>query len=255
MADQISTLQLPLADPSEPGGPVGFRPLYRQVRDVFERRISDGTWAAGQALPSETQLAAELAVSQGTVRKALDEMTADKLLVRRQGRGTFVASHDEDRVLFQFFKLTPDSGDVRFPESRVLAVSRRKAGAADFEKLKLAGTSDVIVIDRIRRLGADPILTETIVLPAALFPGLDATEIPNNLYHLYSERFGVVVVRAQEQLKAVAAQAADAAALGIAVGTPLLAIDRVAWSIDNRPVEWRVSRCLTERLHYLSDLK
>src|SRR5688500_8333636 len=89
---------------------IGFRPLYRQVKDVLVGRIASGAWRAGDAIPSEFEIAAELATSQGTVRKALDEMTAERLVVRRQGRGTFVARHDDARILFQFFKLVPDEG-------------------------------------------------------------------------------------------------------------------------------------------------
>src|SRR5215217_5897815 len=106
------------------GEGLGFRPLYRQAKDVLTRRIAEGAWQPGQILPSEFEIAADLGVSQGTVRKALDEMTAENLLVRRQGRGTFVARHDDARILFQFFKLVPDSGERSFPESRVLEVTK-----------------------------------------------------------------------------------------------------------------------------------
>jgi GntR family transcriptional regulator len=94
---------------------VGFRPLYRQVKDLLLRRLADGVWQPGQILPSEPEIAANLGVSQGTVRKALDEMTAENLLVRRQGRGTFVARHDEERILFRFFRLQSDTGERQFP--------------------------------------------------------------------------------------------------------------------------------------------
>ena len=89
---------------------LGYRPLYRQVKELLMKRLSDGSWTPGQLLPSEPDIAADLGVSPGTVRKALDEMSAESLLVRRQGRGTFVARHDDERILFQFFRLVPDSG-------------------------------------------------------------------------------------------------------------------------------------------------
>lgn len=117
---------------------VGFRPLYRQVKDRLVRRIAEGRWLAGQVIPSEMQIAQELAVSQGTVRKALDEMTAENLLVRRQGRGTYVASHDDDRVLFQFFKLTRDGNPREFPDSEVLSVVKVRADAEARARLMLA---------------------------------------------------------------------------------------------------------------------
>ncbi|MGL4239747.1 MAG: GntR family transcriptional regulator, partial [Beijerinckiaceae bacterium] len=136
---------MPSGDPS---ADLGFRPLYRQVRDRLTRRIADGRWKAGEMVPSEMQIAAELGVSQGTVRKALDDMTAAKLLVRRQGRGTFVATHDEARILFQFFKLQPDGQDRVFPESEVLSVTTGGAHNDEAEALKLFAGEPII---RIRR--------------------------------------------------------------------------------------------------------
>lgn len=235
--------------------PLAFRPLHRQVRDMLVRRIIDGVWTPGSPLPSELQLAAELGVSQGTVRKALDAMAAENLLVRRQGRGTFVARPDEERVMFQFFKLASDAGPRSFPQSRVLAVAAAKPNAAERKALELAPDARVVRIRRLRSMDGAPAIAERISLPDALFPGLAAMELPNNLYGLYAMHFGVTVASTRERLKAVAASAVDAEALSIAAGAPVLEIDRLARSLGNRPVEWRVSVCLTEKLHYLSELR
>jgi GntR family transcriptional regulator len=234
---------------------LGFRPLYRQVRDALIRRLVDGVWLPGEPLPSEMQLAAEYDVSQGTIRKALNELSAEHLLVRRQGRGTFVARHDEDRILFQFFRIAPDSGSRVFPDSEVLSCVDGRATPAEQAALALAEDSRVVRIRRTRSIEDRPVIAETIVLPAALFPGLAGMEIPNNLYGLYATRFGVAVAVTREKLKAVAATPETAKTLGIAAGTPLLGIDRIALSLQNTPVEWRVSACLTDTLHYESDLR
>jgi GntR family transcriptional regulator len=155
-------------------------------------------------LPSEGQLAAEIGVSQGTVRKALDELAAENLLVRRQGRGTFVAEHDERRILFQFFKLVPDDGERRFPDSQVLSVERARAEASEAQRLALARNAHVVRIHRLRSLGGAVAISEHIAVPAARFPDLErADPVPNNLYGLYGERYGVTVARATESLKAV----------------------------------------------------
>ncbi|HEX2137032.1 MAG TPA: GntR family transcriptional regulator [Microvirga sp.] len=233
---------------------LGFRPLYRQVRDVLVKRIADGVWQAGQALPSEPEIAADLGVSQGTVRKALDEMTAQNLVVRRQGRGTYVARHDDARILFQFFKLVPDSGERTFPDSRCLAV-RKLTDARAAEVLGLKPRDPVVRIERVRLLRGEACVAERIHLPAALFGGLESRDLPNNLYELYASEFGVTIGRASEKLKAVAAEEWPAAALGVPVGTPLLEIDRLAYDLDGRRVEWRVSLCRTETTHYWSDLR
>ena len=235
---------------------LGFRPLYALVRERLLARLIDGAWPPGMLLPSEQQLAVELGVSQGTVRKALDAMAAANLVVRRQGRGTFVAEPEDGRILFQFFMLTADSGERQFPQSTLLGVGEVDADAAARRQLALRPGASVWRIERVRTLGGEPVLVERITLPMARFRALGRLkEIPNNVYALYAERFGVTIARAEEKLKAAAASAADAKHLGCRRGDPLLLIDRIAYGLDDQPVEWRVSRCLTTRVHYQSSLK
>ncbi|WP_343039145.1 GntR family transcriptional regulator [Propylenella binzhouense] len=233
-----------------------LRPLYRQVREAMVSRLIDGRWQPGQMLPSEQQIALEMGVSQGTVRKALDALAADSLVVRRQGRGTFVAEPEAGRLLFKFFKLTADDGSRRLPDSILNSLAKTKSAAAARAKLKLPPRSSVWQLDRTRFLEGRPVIAETITLPVTRFAGLDRVEmVPNNVYSLYATRFGLTVGHAVERVKAVAASAADAEQLGCPEGTPLLLIDRIAYGLDEAPIEWRVSRCLTDSFHYLIDLK
>lgn len=244
------------AAPDEPRGTPGFLPLYRQVKSLLVKRIADRVWQPGEVLPSEIQIAAELGVSQGTVRKALDEMTAERLLVRRQGRGTFVARHDESRILFQFFKIVPETGVPVFPESQLRSVETGKATPEEVARLALVPGAEVIRIARVRSLLGRVTISEYLVLPAARFPGLlGRADIPNNLYDLYASEFSITIAGGEESLRAVPASEADAALLGIAPGSPLLAIDRVALGLDGKPVEWRYSLCDTRHCHYQSGLK
>ena len=189
------------------------------------------------------------------MRKALDAMAAENLVVRRQGRGTFVARHDEERIMFQFFKLVGDDGRRTFPQSRVLGLSVAKANAAERATLKLAKDTRVIRIRRLRSIDGAPVIVENIALPEPMFPGLAAMELPNNLYGLYAMRFGVTVASTREQLKAVSVCETDAKPLSIQAGAPALKIDRLALSLERQPVEWRVSVCLTDKVHYLSELR
>jgi GntR family transcriptional regulator len=243
-----------LESPSAVGDKIlGFRPLYRQVREILVKRIADHVWHAGQLLPSEPDIAAELGVSQGTVRKALDEMAAESLVVRRQGRGTFVAQHDDARILFQFFKLVPDDGERRMPESKLLQVDISVEPVAA-ERLGISPDEPIIIVDRLRILCRAPCVLERIHLPAGVFPGLQDRKLPNNLYELYSRAFGITIGRASERLKAVTASATEADRLGVAPGHPLLQVDRIAFSLDGRRVEWRVSLCRTEAVHYASEV-
>jgi len=236
-------------------GPLGFRPLYRQVEDVLRQRIGSGVWKSGDMLPSEFELAADLGASQGTVRKALNRMEADNLVFRIQGRGTFVARHDDARILFQFFKLVPDDDKPRFPDSRVLNVAVKGADKEIAAALDLAPRARVIVLDRLRTIGRNVCIVERIALPYARFHGLEKDEIPNNLYERYRAKFGVTIARAVERLKAVAATRHEARHLSVKAGEPLLLIQRIAYDIEGAPTEWRASFCTTKSIHYLSNLR
>lgn len=235
---------------------LGYSPLYKRVKTLLTARIADGRWQPGQIIPNEFQIAEELNVSQGTVRKALHEMTMDHLLVRRQGRGTFVASYDDERVLFQFFKLRPDRGARAFPDSTVLSLTSAAADERAAEALAIKPAERVWKLRRLRTLQESPVIVESIALPQSIFPDIDRLdEIPNNVYGLYSSRYGVTVAQAEERLKAISATAEMAGHLGCTPNTPLIEIDRRAIGLDGRPVEWRLSACLTASHHYYADLK
>lgn len=238
-----------------PAASVGFRPLYRQVKDAFVKRMVDGIWQPGGLLPSEGQLAAELGVSQGTVRKALDEMEGENLIIRQQGKGTFVAQHDEERILFQFFKLVMDDGKPRFPESTVLSAGVFPANEEERFELNLDAGAKVARVRRVRFIESAPLIIETLALPDAMFPGITNTLVPNSLYAYYADRYGVTIAHARERLKAVALSAADAAELNRPAGHPAIEVKRLAQSLDARAVEWRISYYLTDDAHYLASVR
>ena len=236
---------------------IGFKPLYAQVKDQLIRRLVDGTWQPGMNIPSEQELARQLNVSQGTVRKALDSMTAENLLVRRQGRETFVAEPEDARILFQFFRLTSDGNGSRsaFPDSTLLSCTGETADKEQAEALSLVLCAPVWHIERVRLLLDKPVLTETIIIPTEIFTDWDAMdEIPNNVYQLYSTRWGITIAKADEQLKAIAASPDDAHHLGCEVGEPILQVRRIARDLQGNAVELRVSRCLTRDMHYAASL-
>ncbi len=229
----------------------GFRPLYQQVRDLLVSRISTGAWRPAEALPSEQALAVELGVSQGTVRKAIDSLVAENLIERRQGKGTYVAQHTRESAQFRFFKLTHDGGERALPSCRQSTIIRRPASAEECAKLDLRRRSDVYQIARTRYARNKPVLRESIVVPAALFPGLDTRQpLPNTLYTFYQSEFGVSVNGARERLKAVAADKEAARELLAAPGAPLLSVERVALDVAGRPIELRRTAFLTENTHY-----
>ncbi len=231
----------------------GSIPLYMQIKDMLVARVTEGEWAPGDIIPSEIQLARELNVSQGTVRKAITELVENNVLVRRQGRGTFVATHDNDRALFHFFHIVDDSGSKNLPESKTLSCRRKPASRQEASKLNLSSRAQVVCIERIRNLDNQPTIIERIILPTALFGDLgkrQARNLPNTLYELYETQFGITIHRAEEQLRAVAATDRDASLLGLEPGSPLLEIERTALTLGGRPVELRISRCSTSKHYY-----
>lgn len=234
----------------------GEGPLYLQVTERLTRRIADGAWAPGEAMPSESRLATEYGVSQGTLRKALDALAAQNLVVRQQGKGTFVASHTPQRALFHFFHMIGDDGSRELPTpSHVLACRRRRATRQEAVRLGLEPGSRVVEIERVREMGGQPAIAERIQVPVALFPDLDKralTEVPNELYQLYEQRYGVTIHRAEERLRAVDAGPREAELLKLEEGAPLLEIERLALTVNGTPVERRVSRCDTRHHFYQS---
>ncbi len=229
------------------------RPLYAQVREQLVDRIRSGQWKPGQLIPNEFEIAAEFGVSQGTARKAISELAAEGLVVRRQGRGTFIVEHTPAHVIFRFFNIFDAAGVAVSPDSRDVSSSLAEASREEQHALGLDHAARVIRIARTRTRDGKPFIKETIVVPEGLFPGLaDRPEVANTLYDMFQKDYGMLVMRTDDRLSAVAADAATAATLAIPPGTPLLRIDRVAFGLDDTPLEWRVSFCHLDQAYYLA---
>ncbi len=232
-------------------------PLYVQIIDLLVSRISSGEWSPGEIIPSEINLARELDVSQGTVRKAITELVENNVLIRKQGRGTFVSTHDTDRALFHFFHISDNDGHKVLPDSEVSSCRRRKATRYEANKLALQTGDRVIRIERIRKIDSVPTILETVILPEQAFNDLgknDDCKLPNMLYEIYEKQFGITIHSAEEQLRAVNANQQQAELLGLEEGAPLLYIERVALTLDKTPVELRISYCNTTNHHYQNTL-
>lgn len=220
------------------------RPLYEEVRAHLTEGIAAGHWKAGEAIPPETALAAQFGVAIGTIRKAVDNLVAQGTLVRRQGKGTFVTSHDGGRLMFHFFHIAGTDGSRTYPVVRTLAFARARANAGESAALAIAPDERVVRIRNLLSLEGHPVVVDDITLPAALFPGLTErifTARDNTIYHLYQSRYGINVLRTDERLRATLAAGAAASLLGTAAGAPLLEIRRVALTFRDRPVELRIS--------------
>jgi GntR family transcriptional regulator len=229
----------------------GYRPLYRQVYDIVVGKVVKGTWRPGESLPSEHNLARELGVSQGTVRKVLDALTAEKLLERRQGKGTYIAENTQERSLFRFFRIARPGGKRLTPERAGESVKVRAARTHERTKLHLDRADKIVEISRIRLIDGTPAIYENIILPAHLFPGIEKrASLPNTLYSLYQTEYGINIVSAHEEVRAELASAEDSRQLQIKTGDPILVVDRLALSLQERKVEWRMSRVKSRDLVY-----
>jgi len=235
-----------------------FQPLYQQIKGLMERALEAGEWGPGAAIPAEVALAARFGVSQGTVRKAIGALANENLLVRKQGKGTFVATHTEERASnFRFLRVRRNDEQAEYPVNRLLDLRRAKAGAEIARRLGIHVGDGVFVLRRVLDLAGHPAVLDDITLPAALFAGLTRARYaayPGSTYGFFEQMFGVRMLRAEERLTAVAADAESAGLLDVAPGTPLLAVDRVSFTYGDRPVEVRRGLCATRHAHYWNTL-
>jgi GntR family transcriptional regulator len=233
-------------------------PLYKDVKRRMMDALSRGEWPPGDAIPAERRLSERYAISIGTVRKAIDELVAENILIRQQGRGTFVASHNRDRMLFYFFHVVPLEGPKEYPDVGFLSFARGKADRAAADALGVAAGDPVFRIRNLLRLAGRPAIVDDLTLPAARFASLTEKQFrtrSSTIYNLYQEAFGISVVRTSERLRAVVADAETARLLDLAPGAPLLSIRRVALGYNDAPVEYRVSQVDTGHFEYWSEIR
>jgi GntR family transcriptional regulator len=245
------------AGASAPGASPTFSPLYQQIKGLITQSLQSGEWKPGELIPSEIELAARFKVSQGTVRKAIDELAAENLVVRRQGKGTFVATHHEERAQFRFLRLMPDSGVPHYADNNVLEVKRLRAPAEVARLLDIKAGDSVVFIKRVQSFDGAPTIVEELWLPGVIFKGLTAErliEYKGPMYGLFETEFGTRMIRATEKIRAVVADEATAELLKIAMNTPLLSVERVSYTYGDKPVEVRRGLYLTDRHHYQNEL-
>lgn len=237
-----------------------FSPLYQQIKSLILNGLRLGEWKPGEAIPSEVELAARFRVSQGTVRKAIDELAAENLLLRRQGKGTFVATHAERQVQFRFLKLVPDSGlpGSEGPAQRNIIECHRTRATADVARaLQLRNGESVLQARRLLSFAGTPTILEDIWLPAAPFKGLTAERLADYhgpMYELFETEFNVRMVRADEKIRAEPAKDGREKLLQVQLGTCLLSVERIAYTYKDAPMELRRGYYRTDTHHYHNTL-
>lgn len=240
---------------TDPGGV----PLYRQVKRALIKLIESRHYAPGDSLPSESDIADSLQVSIGTLRKAVDELVHENVLIRRQGKGTFVALHNNDRFLFQFFRVEKRGLDItqeqEYPAVECVSFERTRASEEEAAALGLRVGDPIFRIGNRLSLSRRPVVYDLLCISALVFKGLTEkrfVERQSSVYHLYQHDYGVTVLRAQERARASAASREVCRVLGVAPGLPVLEVHRVALTFGEKPVEYRISTINTQHHDYVS---
>jgi GntR family transcriptional regulator len=240
-------------DSSIGNDPRGDTPRYRWIRDQLVKLIVVRRLNSGDAFESEGKLATRFGVSLGTVRKAVDALVARGVLVRHQGKGTFVAGRDP-HAPFNLSHIVGDDGRKEIPVfSRLVKLRERAAGERERELLRIAHSVGVIEMSRTRTFSDGASMLEHVLLPSDLFPDFRSClgrQRPVLLYEFYEEAFGVRIMSFDDKVRAIAASSQDARWIGCNTGDPLLQVERIAFGYDSRPVELRTTRCESRSRHF-----
>jgi GntR family transcriptional regulator len=225
--------------------PVAKAENSRAVRDTVEQRVKEliagGQLGEDGRLPTERDLAEQFGVSRTTVRQVLDRLEHEGSVYRRRGRtgGTFVS---RPRVDIDFGYLAGIPAYLRAqgfrPGAHVVSARMIPADDTTASALRIPAATLVYEVVRIRLADEVRISLEKARIPVSLAPDLLAQPLDDSIYDLLISRYGVTCVKAVERMVAVLADAEQSRLLGIKIGDPLMAIERVAFDLDDQPVEY-----------------
>ena len=229
-----------------------IQPLYLQLRDALAERIASGEWKSGDIIPNEVDLARELGVSQGTVRRSLDLLESEHVVTRRQGRGTFVNDPGSQAYRFNNFRLA--NGAAAPTDASTLDIVMAEASDSECARLQLITGDQVYRISRIRSHLGRAFMIEGASLPAALFPQLVERALQSHRLVEIAQAYSLLLGNAEERILIGTCSPLAAEALNLAPGTPVLILDRVIKTRNGRPAEWRRAECVLDGMHYKAHL-
>ena len=218
---------------------------YGKLAWALRDRMLQGEWAPGEVIPAESAMAQSYGVALGTIRQALSLLVEDGVLQRRHGKGTFVTKGVDGASMMRFFRFRGVDDASITPQSRILASRLRRASVSEAHAFGIAPGAQVLQIERLRSLGAEPCLLETIVLPLPLFGALadsDTDTWDDLLYPMFQQRCGVVIHKTQDSLSFSQLNATQAKRLKLAAAHPCVLVERQAFDIAGRCVELRTTR-------------
>jgi GntR family transcriptional regulator len=227
-------------------------PLYHQVRTGVENFLRSGQLKPGDVIPAEQYLCSQFGVSRGTVRMAIGELVKEGLLRREQGKGTFIASPRFEKSLLGYFRFTQkDSSEDIVPESRIIEITKADPPVAISKALGLSLRERVFKIKRIRTVNGNPFIYQVSVFPEKLFPGLQEIDCnAPSLYTFITERYGIHITEVEEYLTADLPDYETQRLLGLKRESPIIVIERKAFSFNERAIEVRRSVGRADRYHY-----
>lgn len=233
------------------------KPLYQVVEDHILELIDSGKLIPGDLIPSEPQLAKQLNTSPGTAKKAIDNLVWQQRLYRHQGKGTYVSNIDFNNSLFRFTTYGDASGQPTRIHKETTARRIEKGKQVLCEKLNTSCDTPLLYIERVGYVDEQPVMVEYSHWRADVVPGLEDEDvhIPDLFYALIVEKFGIPVVRAEETLTADGADEQTAKILGIPLGTPVLVLNRVTFTTDNRIIEIRISKGRSDKFSYKTEIR
>ncbi len=232
------------------------KPLYRIVEDYLIAFIESGELVSGDLIPSEPQLAATLGVSQGTVKKAIDNLVWEKKLYRHQGKGTYVSRLDFNNSLFRYVSY----GDVQGADVRIdKKTSNRHIESGNkivCRKMNVPDDTDLLYIERIGYVAGNPVMVEYSRWRADMLPGLENEDIhvPDLFYAVVVDKYNVPVVRAEETLTAEITTKKTAAILGIDTSSPVLVLNRRTFTRNNQVIEIRTTKGRGDMFSYKTEI-
>ena len=234
-----------------------MQPLYEEVKKKITISLIEGKWSPGDLIPSEIELAISYNVSQGTIRKAIDELSAESILIRRQGKGTYVATHNEENTQLRFLRLTSNLGLKEKLNNKIISFEKEKATNKIAKILNMSPASTIFSLTRLLTFNEKPLILDVIKIPAQSFKGLTEQMIIESkgaMYRMYEANFGVRMLRADEKIKAITANLENASLLNLKENCPLLSVERISYTYENKPLEWRLGLCVTDNHYYRSEL-
>jgi GntR family transcriptional regulator len=226
-----------------------------QVRDALAARIAAREWKPSVAIPNENDLAREFGVSSGTMRKALEFMERERLLTRRQGRGTFINDQTSDELADRYSNIYTADGKRITGEVNVLNISQASANSAECTRLRLRPDDRVWRIRQVRQHRGEPFMVEETSMPALLFPELgERTDLTRGIAGL-AQQYGILLGKGDERISMGSASPPVAEALNLQPGAPILTLDLLLHALNGQVVEWRVGAGHFANKHYMAEIR